>query len=37
MAADQLREIRQKAGGMVLLLPKDPANMSTDEKDVRII
>ena len=37
MTVDQLREVRQKAGGLVLLLPKDAASMSTDEKEVRII
>uniref|UniRef100_A0A1A9VXX8 Nicalin n=1 Tax=Glossina austeni TaxID=7395 RepID=A0A1A9VXX8_GLOAU len=33
MTIDGLKEIRQKAGGLVLLLPQDVASMSGEEKD----
>ncbi|XP_065370709.1 BOS complex subunit NCLN [Calliphora vicina] len=33
MTVDQLREILQKAGGLVLLLPKDVASMSREDKE----
>lgn len=37
MTIDQFREIRQKAGGLVILLPKNIASLSAEEKEVRMI
>lgn len=33
LTIDQFREIRQKAGGLVILLPKDVSSMTFDEKE----
>lgn len=34
MTIDQFREIRAKAGGLVILLPEDFASLSLEEKQV---
>lgn len=37
MTVDEFREIRQKAGGLVILLPRNVSNMNTEEKEVSIL
>lgn len=37
MTIDQFREIRQKAGGLVILLPKDIASLSAEDKEHLIL
>lgn len=34
MSIDQFREIRAKAGGLILLLPENFSELSTEEKQV---
>ena len=37
LSIDEFREIRQKAGALVVLLPKDVANMSAEQKEVSYV
>jgi hypothetical protein len=34
MTIDQFREIRNKAGGLIILLPKNIRDLTADEKEV---
>lgn len=36
MTIDQFREIRAKAGGLILLLPENFSKLSAEEKQVNI-
>lgn len=35
MTIDQFREIRNKAGGLIVLLPKNLRDLTAEEKEVR--
>ena len=36
MTIDQFRDIRTKAGGLIVMLPKDIASLSMEEKEVSV-
>lgn len=36
MTIDQFREIRNKAGGLIVMLPKSLVDLTAEEKEVKI-